>query len=86
MPSQVVVVTARIEVHVEWTEVSGEDGGDVTFAAEAGFPLSASQQEEAFRIAQAAENVRRLKIEANTAHARAKADFMDVPWGPKPFR
>lgn len=86
MPSQTVIITARIEVLVEWTEVSGEDGGDVTFAPEAGFPLSASQEAEAFRIAEAAENVRRLKIEANTAHARAKADFMDVPWGPKPFR
>lgn len=86
MPSQIVVVAVRIEVRVEWRELDGEDGGDVTFEAEAGFPLSASQEMEAFRIAEAAENVRRLKIQANTAHARAKADFVDVPWGPKPFR
>ena len=75
MPKQTVVITARIEIEVEWTEPNGEDG----------FPLTGSQQMEAFRIAQAAENVRRLKIAANTAHARAKADFIAVPWGPKPF-
>ena len=85
MPKQTVIVNVRVEVEVEWTEPKGEDGGDVTFVSEAGFPLTGSQQMEAFRIAEAAENVRRLKIAANTAHARAKADFMDVPWGPKPF-